>query len=220
MHLSLCICTLVPRIATRTRLVLIMHRAEARKSTNTGRLAAACLENSSIVQRGNEDDRDGELGLDPTHAALLLYPAEDATPLDVLAPALKAEGRPVTLIVPDGNWRQAGKVRKRVPGLAELPCVTLPETAPSRYFLRAEAHTHALSTIEAVARAFGFLEGPEVEAALLVPFRAMVERTLWARGRFDAARVTGGIPEGAQRHDPESGLAASAQARSGITWPS
>ena len=34
---------------------------------------------------------------------------------------------------------------------------------------------------------------------------AMVERTLWSRGDFDTAAVTGGIPDGALRHDPRSG---------------
>lgn len=212
MHFSLCICALIPRLATRTRLVLVMHRAEARKSTNTGRLAAACVEGSTIVIRGREDDRDGEVPIQAGTRPLLLYPAADAVPLTAMLDAVRDGPEPITLVVPDGNWRQAAKMRKRVAALTTLPCVTLPEAAPSRYFLRAEAHTHALSTIEAVARAMGLLEGPAVEAAMLLPFRAMVERTLWARGRFDAARVTGGIPPGAERHDPDSGDAARGRA--------
>jgi hypothetical protein len=36
-------------------------------------------------------------------------------------------------------------------------------------------------------------------------FSAMVERTLWARGELDAKDLSHGIPEGAVRHDPESG---------------
>lgn len=203
MHLSLCICALVPRIETRTRLLVVMHQAERRKSTNTGQLAAACLPNSEIVIRGNEEHRVDAVPIPAGTTAILLYPAEDAVPLSTLAPTLQG---PVTLVVPDGNWRQAAKVRKRVAGLAELPCVTLPEAAPSRYRLRAEAHTHGLSTLEAIARAMGLLEGKAVEEALLHPFRAMVERTLWARGQLDARQVTGGVPPGAQRHDPVSGL--------------
>ena len=207
MHLSLCICALIPRLATRTRLLLVIHRAEQRKSTNTGLLAAACLENSAIVVRGEEATGHAALPLTPTERAILLYPAEDALPLPELAASLRRSTEPITLVVPDGNWRQAAKVRKRVPGLAELPCVALPVTVPSRYRLRTGAHDHSLATLEAIARVLGVLEGPHVEAAMLVPFRAMVERTLWARGRFDEGRVTGGIPEGVQRHDPESGTA-------------
>ncbi len=203
MHLSLCICALIPRLEVRTRLLVIMHRAEARKSTNTGRLAAACVPGSQICVRGHEDQRELVLPIAEDTQPVLLYPAEDARPLSELV-----TDRPITLIVPDGNWRQASRVRKRIAELRDVPCARLPEAAPSRYFLRAEAHTHALSTLEAIARALGILEGAAVEAAMLHPFRAMVERTLWARGRFDAQRVTGGIPLGAERHDPQSGALA------------
>lgn len=210
MHKSLCVCALIPRIETRTRLLLVIHRSEDRKTTNTGRLATECLVNSEVVVRGHAAEAAEPLAIAEGSQAVLLYPAEDAVPLTELAPSL-APG--VTLIVPDGNWRQASKVRARVPGLRELPCVTLPASAgkPSVYRLRSEAHAHGLATIEAIARAFGILEGPHVEEALELPFRAMVERTLWARGDLEANDVTGGIPEGVLRHDPASGAAARAR---------
>ncbi len=201
-------CALVPRLETRTRLVLVIHRYEDRKPTNTGRLAAACLTRSEVVVRGLLPIRDGV----PTEAPfawpegsqpLLLFPAEDAVPL---AGFVKS-ARPVTLIVPDGNWRQAAKMRKRVPGLGSVPCVSLPDGAPTAYRLRSEPQKGGLATLEAIARAFGVLEGPEVEAAMLRPFRAMVERTLWARGQLSAEAVQDGLPAGVQRHDPTSGLA-------------
>ena len=69
------------------------------------------------------------------------------------------DGRPVVLIVPDGTWRQASKVKRRVPGLTGVPCVSVSGEARLRYRLRAEAHAHGLSTIEAIARAMGILEG-------------------------------------------------------------
>jgi DTW domain-containing protein YfiP len=110
------------------------------------------------------------------------------------------------LIVPDGTWRQASKVRKRLRGLDDVPCVTLPPGPPSRYRLRFESRDDGLATIEAIARAFGILEGSHIEEALLGVFGAMVERTLWARGEIDASAVALGIPPGAERHDPTSGL--------------
>ena len=61
MHLSLCVCTLIPRLVTRTRLLLVIHRAEDRKPTNTGRLAAECLVNSEVVVRGHEEADRGPL---------------------------------------------------------------------------------------------------------------------------------------------------------------
>ena len=99
-------------------------------------------------------------------------------------------------------------MRNRVAGMRDMPCVSLPIAAPSIYRLRLEAHPFGLATVEAIGRALRVLEGesgPEVERSLLHVFRAMVERTLWSRGEFETDDVTGGIPEGALRHDPRSG---------------
>jgi DTW domain-containing protein len=202
MHESLCVCPLIPRLETRTRVLLVIHRYEHRKPSNTGRLALECLPNSAIVVRGHESQPTDALAVDPASQALLLFPHEDAVPLR----ADHAQGRPVTLIVPDGTWRQASKVRQRVPGLREVPCVSLPPDVPSVYRLRAEAHGHGLATLEAIARALGILEGAHVRQAMERVLRTMVERTLWARGTIEARDVTGGVPEGAERHDPTSGL--------------
>lgn len=203
MHASLCICSLLPRIETRTRVVLVIHRLEARKPTNTGRLAIECLPNSELLVRGHEESPSAGLVTDHASRAVLLFPHEDAIPIERLA----ASPRPVTLVVPDGTWRQASKVRRRVPGVGELPCVALPCGEPSTYRLRTEAHAHGLATIEAIARALGVLEGGQVREQLESVLRAMVDRTLWARGAIETADVAGGVPEGAERHDPSSGLA-------------
>jgi DTW domain-containing protein YfiP len=200
MHETLCICALVPRLATRTRLELIVHCREERKPTNTGQLATRCLERSHISIVG---DRDRPLGLAPVGAdeqPLLLFPADDAVPITQFA----ASERPIVLLVPDGTWRQASKMRKRIPGLATVPCVTLPDTGPSNYRLRAEVHAGGLATFEAIARALSILEGPHVEVAMLAVFRVMVERTLWLRGALRDDEVTGGIPPAAIERNPRS----------------
>ena len=202
MHRSLCVCALIPRLETRTRLVLVIHRTEERKPTNTGVLAAECLVNSEIVVRGHASDPTLGLVVPEGTEPLLLFPHEESVNIiDYKLPSL-----PITLIVPDGTWRQASKVRARVPGLLDLPCVSIPMGEPSIYRLRSEAHPHGLATIEAIARAFGILEGVQVQHAMEYVFRAMVERTLWARGEGKTENVTGGIPEGVVRHDPRSGL--------------
>jgi DTW domain-containing protein len=200
MHFSLCVCALIPRLETRTRLLLIIHRYEARKPTNTGQLAAACLTNSSVLVRGHAGAPSAAPDFADTQP-LLLFPAADAVPLTAAA----VGARPVTLVVPDGTWRQAARVRTRVPGLASLPCVTLPAGPSSAYGLRSESHDGGLATIEAVARAFGILEGLQIQQAIERVFLAMVERTRWARGEISAEQVSSGIPSGAVRHDPVSG---------------
>ena len=187
---------------TRTRVVLVIHRYEDRKPTNTGRLATECLVNSEVLVRGHQDRPSEPIRGVPGSRALVLFPYPGARPITDYAGA-----GDVTLIVPDGNWRQASKVYKRVPGLRDAPCVCLPSGSPSSYRLRTEAHAQGLSTLEAIARALGVLEGAHVQGALERVFHAMVERTLWARGELGARDLRGGIPDGAKRHDPTSGLA-------------
>ena len=209
MHSSLCVCSLIPKLDTRTRLVLVIHRAEDRKPTNTGRLAVEAMANSQVIVRGRAEEPADLIPLGSETRPVFLFPHEGAVPLESVA-SIAGDDRPVTLIVPDGNWRQASKVRNRVPGMRDVPCVSLPVGEPSIYRLRSEAHPFGLATVEAIGRCLRVLEGergPEVEQALLHVFRAMVERTLWSRGDFATADVTGGIPEGALRHDPRSGTA-------------
>jgi DTW domain-containing protein YfiP len=204
MHEVLCVCDLIPRLETRTRLVLVIHRNEERKPTNTGLLATRCLPHSQVLLRGLADQSEPRFVDDPERQPLLLFPHQRALPIAQFADS----PRPVTLIVPDGTWRQASKVPNRVPGLREVPCVTLPPDAPTSYRLRAEYHAGRLSTLEGIARALGILEGAAVRAALEQVFRVMVERTLWLRGTLPSDQVTGGIPERALANDPRGGPAA------------
>jgi DTW domain-containing protein YfiP len=191
LHRELCICGAISPIDTRTRVIVVLHKSEDRKSTNTGRIAALCLRNSEVVVRGHRARPIAPLGWDSHAQPLLLFPHPTAVPLARFA----ASERPLTLVVPDGTWRQASKVRFRMPGICDAPCVSLPAGAPSTYRLRAPLHDGCLSTMEAIARALGILEGPAVEQALDLVFRMMVERTLWSRGSIAAADVTGGIPD-------------------------
>ena len=152
------------------------------------------MSNSEIVVRGEEARPSTALNFPAGTRPLVLFPVEGARLLTDFA----GSDEPVTLVVPDGNWRQASKVYKRVPGLRDLPCVTLPRSTRSTYRLRAEA----------IARALGILDGAGAQRALESVFDAMVERTLWARGTVNSSSVESGIPEGVKRHDPTSGTRA------------
>jgi DTW domain-containing protein YfiP len=181
MSVPLCICAAIPRLVTRTAVLVLIHHREVKMPTNTGRLAHQCLVNSRLVLRGVKDDP-AALGADASFAGtpLLLHPTEDAIELDEGFQAKIPP--PYTLIVPDGSWRQASKMGSREPSLKGLLRVKLKTSAPSRYQLRKETKPGGLATIEAVGRALGFLESPEVASALETIFALMVERTLRSRG--------------------------------------
>lgn len=203
MHATLCICALLPRLETRTRLALLVHYREARKPTNTGQLATQCVLRSTIEIIGEQEHAAALPTFAGDEQPLLLYPADDAVPIATYAD----HPRPIVLIVPDGSWRQAHKMRKRVPGLSEIPCVTLPDGEPTEYRLRSEHHPGGLATFEAIARALRVLEGEAgvaTEAALMKVFRIMVDRTLWLRGRLADKDVTDGVPDAARAANPRS----------------
>lgn len=183
MHAERCICAAIPTLETQTRVVLVAHHRELKKTTNTGTLALKALVNSALVTWGHpEEAHDAALlAVPPERRGLVLSPAADALLLD---PALvAADPRPITLFVPDGSWRQAMKIPRRLPALAALPRVTLAAGAPTAYHLREEVRSFGLATLEAIARALGVLEGRATQAALERVFTALVEATLATRGR-------------------------------------
>jgi DTW domain-containing protein YfiP len=175
-----CLCDLIPRVATRTRVLVVLHHAETQKPSNTGRLALRCLPNSGVVTRGAPDQSTAVPAWAEHGDPVLLFPHPEARPLA----ALCGGPRPVTLIVPDGTWRQAQRMRRRVAGLGDVPCAFVTRDAPSAYHLRRSPDARRLSTMEAIAEALGLLEGAEGPAArelLLGIFQIMVDRSL--RGR-------------------------------------
>lgn len=185
LHEADCLCPYLRPITTISRLVLVMHHRELAKPTSTGPLALAALPNSEHHLHGL---RDRPLDLTHLHTSerrlLVLFPSEKAVPLS--PELIQADPRPVSLIVPDGNWRQARRIPQRVPGLPQLPTVTLPAGGPSRWGVRNEPTPEGLATFEAIARAFGILEGPvtgpRVQAELEALFERLVAATLAARG--------------------------------------
>lgn len=196
LHTDLCACDLLAPLPVSTRLLLVAHWAEVRKPTNTGQLAVTCLEGARVCVRGREDLPNDPVVWDPSTTPLVLFPTRDAVALDAWRMANPTAR--VTLIVPDGTWRQAKRIPRRVPELRGIPTVKL-VACESGYRLRRAHWDQHLATMESIALALGVLEGPAVEARLLHIFRAVVERALWSNGRIAADEVTGGVPLGARQ---------------------
>ena len=185
MHVDRCLCAELPRLTTTTRVVLVMHRREVSKTTATGPLALRILVNSELRVHGHQES---PVDLTDLHTGdrrvLALYPSDDARPLD--AAFVRADPRPITLVVPDGSWRQASKAARRIPGFDAAERVTLPAGPPSRYRLRREPKDGGLATFEAIARVLGIVESAELQAQLEAAFERMVEETLATRQQAGA----------------------------------
>ena len=174
---SHCLCPLIPSLDSRTRVLLLQHPSEVNHALNTARLAALGLNNAELIV-GEVFEGLPALLSPPGYQARLLFPGEEAQPLQTGAPA----DQPLLLVVPDGTWRKARKMLHLNPLLAALPRVTLAEGGVSRYRLRKAPGPGALSTVEAIVQALEVLEAPRSFAPLLKPFEALIEGQIAAMG--------------------------------------
>jgi len=179
MRADLCVCQVIPKMETATRVVVILHHKELATTSNSGRLVPVALSRGEWRVRGGHYELDTKGLVEPGVRPLLLFPAPGALPLN--AEFLKNYPGPHTLLVPDGTWSQAKKVARREPLLANALAVCLENPGSSIYKLRIAPRTGALATFEAIAAAMGILEGKHVEEAMMVLFTQFVQRCLDAR---------------------------------------
>jgi DTW domain-containing protein YfiP len=157
-----CLCADIPRIANRTRIVIVRHHLERFRSSNSGRLAQLALANSEIVEyHGEHDTR-----LPLVAGSWLVYPqGEPAIP----------EPPPRQLVILDATWSQARRMYRKLDAVRGLPILRLAEAAmPAR--LRESPGPGLVSTIEAIAGALRVVEGEMVAQPLLALFQLAVER--------------------------------------------
>lgn len=178
---NLCICELIPHFNLRTKLCIVVHHRELKRTTNTGRLAIKALQNSEMRVRGKtQETLDLSDLLVPGYRSLLFYPADNA--VDLTPDFVAEDSRPIQLIVPDGNWRQASKVHSRHHELKDLPRVMIKTPNLAKFHLREEHTAEGMATLEAIACALGVIEGTEVKAALMALYQAKLAATLKGRG--------------------------------------
>lgn len=172
-----CLCAEFEPLELATHVVVLMHRREVNKTTNTARLVPLALVNAQVRIVGLPEDRAHFDGLaSEGRRAVLLFPSDNSVELTPQMSESK-----LTLVAPDGNWRQAHKFARREPQLAALPRVHLPAGPPSRYALRRHPDERFLATFEALARALGVLEGEAVQRKLEKLLDEKVARTMRTR---------------------------------------
>lgn len=182
LHLELCICSQIKTLDLKTKLTLIVHYKELKKTTNTGRLAIKSLLNSEMRVRG-EIGKPSDLSdlIHDQYQCLLFYPSKDAVELN--QDLLKTLAKPIHLLVPDGSWRQASKVHTRHQELYSVPRVMIKELNLATQHLRRENSQEGMSTLEAIAKAMRVIEGEEVYEVLFQIYQAKLRNTLLGRGQ-------------------------------------
>jgi DTW domain-containing protein YfiP len=179
---ALCLCSLIPSLHLKTKICLIIHAKELKRTTNTGRLALKALINSEMRVRG-ETHEPVDLSdlLVPEYRTLLFYPSEEAR--ELTREFIAEDPRPIQLLVPDGNWRQASKVHGRHPELSDVVRVKISTANTSEFHLRVEHMEEGMATLEAIAEALAMIEGEEVGKKLRDLYQEKLRRTLQGRGQ-------------------------------------
>ncbi|MCB1044553.1 MAG: DTW domain-containing protein [Acidobacteria bacterium] len=190
LHRPLCVCADLPLLDLQTKIHIVMHTRESYKTTNTGLLALKCLKNSALTLYGGQTSDRLDMTQFTSDKTALLFPGPGAQ-------HLSAEFE--TIIVPDGNWRQAAKVARRIQQETGCAMVCLPAGEPSRYRLRVPPKPEMVCTFESISRALGELHGPDVRTQLDEVFFVVADRLSWVKGRLPDGQVFGGIPAGVTR---------------------
>lgn len=152
-----CICPWRPTFESRSEFILLMHRDEVLKPTNTGRLIADLLPAHTHVFCWNRTQPDPALLAllgDPRRRCLIVFPEEAneaAAKSRELVNALPGDNEINTFILLDGTWKQSGRMFHLSRWLDNFPCVVLPEADGRGYAVRKSHQDNYLSTAEAAA---------------------------------------------------------------------
>ena len=172
---SMCLCSNLPSVPTRTRIVVLQHPHERKHPFGTARFIRLCLPNAElhVAYGGLSGDLLTPLDVPPDTA--VLFPHAQAIELD----ELPAAERPGTLLVIDGTWSHAKRLYRMNPWLQKLRHVRLSPSAPSRYRIRREPQADYVSTVEATVEALQILE-PETPGidGLVTAFDSMIDRQI------------------------------------------
>lgn len=192
--LQTCICSW--RISTESPIefVLIMHRDEVYKPTNTGRLLADLFPqqcHAFLWQRTEIDQKLLEIINDPNRQCVLVFPPSTTTHTMSKSEFRQSiDGKTPTLILLDGTWKQASKMAAQGKWLNDIPRIDLTDllSQPNRqecgnYLLRHSGDEQRLSTAEAAALAVEALGARHVCERILDYFAVFNEH--YASTRFN-----------------------------------
>jgi len=186
---QVCICADAPRLDVSTRLIVIIHSKEWRRSTNTGYLARLATKDGEVRLHGAPHRTVSDAGIDAVSpSTLVLFPGRGAQPLT--AEHIAALPRPLTLLVPDGNWNQTQHMMRRVPMLSQARPVSLAGSSLDFHNLRRNTFANRMSTFEAIAHALGILEGTTTADHLLGFFRQVLSRMVQNQRRAKRRHFT------------------------------
>ena len=172
-NLNFCICLSFKKIQTSARVDLLIHYKELKRTSNSGHLIESLLNNQKVWVRGERyNELDHSKVIDSNYFQVLLYPSDNAIVASKENFLNISKGKPLQVLVPDGNWRQASKVHYRVKEFKDIPRVTLPDLIADREsLLREETKENGMSTLEAIAHLLYYTDGLKAKEHLLKAYK-------------------------------------------------
>lgn len=171
-----CVCEQLTAVDPGLEIRVLLHRAELKKQSNTGWIANAMLESSSVHVYGAGLRFDWEPVIDPDRPGYLFYPAPGAEPASETTFA--GDEDPYVLVL-DGTWAQARRMYLRNPELRGLRQLTLPADSPDpKWRARAPHGASRYCTLEAVILLLEAV-GRADNTAPMWEVLALVQKRLW-----------------------------------------
>jgi len=146
---SACVCSWSFAQSAGADFVLLIHRNEVFKPTNSGRFLTQFFPGHCHVflwDRLQPDPQLLQLLQDPARNCLLVYPGDDP---QRQASVLPDNNKRLTFILLDGTWKQSGRMFHLSNWLRDLKTIALPEYRRRGYAVRQSHQENYLSTLEA-----------------------------------------------------------------------
>lgn len=144
-----CLCTLIPKLNSKTEIILLTHPNEMLRDTNSGKIVSQTLNNCStfiwdrkqpdaeLLRRINSKDK----------RVLLLFPSEKSRSLEQVDDKA-ADQSEFLFIILDSTWQEAKKMLNKSEWLKDIATVHLTTDRPSAYSLRKNQQPGNLCTCE------------------------------------------------------------------------
>lgn len=160
---------------------VLMHRREFRRPTSTGRLIQRVMPDSRIYVHGDGTPLSREGVVRAGRTLWILHPGGELPPPST-------ELGPLQVLVLDGSWTEAGRMRRVVEPWGRL--IRLPaDLPPSRYGLRQQPTAGMFSTVEALVILLALLGWGDAATQLRIQFELHVYAGLRSRGAVAAAEA-------------------------------
>ncbi len=187
----ICICSKIEQISLKNKVSVIIPHIERHKSSNTGGLVKAVLNNSEVFIRGEKNKLFNPNNvINQNYQNLILYTGGRG----LTTKYINSFDKPINLIVPDGTWTTAPRIVVREPIFHKIPKVSLLNPPKSQYKLRKHPNPYYISTFEAILYSLEIIEdNHELKNKLLYYFLMKIDNLLWLAGKLPPEKVRGGI---------------------------